>query len=527
MASTRRAASQATKQAASQAAATTVTTSRTSKVPAKPFKEVARMKDGERPGASTTATGPSQPGGAVPHSQADKRHASKCAVCDAKIVDGKDEAVFCEGLCQQWIHRYCAGVSKVHFERLAASAETKYECAACFCESQTKRARLLEDAVALLQVEFTELHNAIGSLQKLQSLEETLKILSLEVDRLRESCEGLSHSCSHRDLPGRTKTFHHQKSVNHFEQQSSESGPMLPQGGNGGRGGRGRGGNMAGGKGRGRGRGSAGGRGSGLGQADVAMKPGGNGDSDRQSVNNARRWEEKKKSKRVRISGARKIWGTLRATTAVAVKNAIFSITKIPTEEFVVKRKYKSSPYTTKWWFVIRGEESMLKKLEAVWPSMFLQTTWKLEDVFIYSELSLQSGESQTPPANLSTPCVPLPSNNSIPGHSEDSNAVSQCSGGDNATMSLQHVDEIISLDVTPQPHNIISQCSTNDNATVSPQLTAEPVLQPPSYSSASLEEPTIPSSGSVSQSSTSAIVSPATDSFLDVLTGPLVQLTQ
>ena len=58
----------------------------------------------------------------------------------------------------------------------------------------------------------------------------------------------------------------------------------------------------------------------------------------------------------------------------------------------------------------------MLKKLEAEWPSMFLQTTWKLEDVFTYSELSLQSGESQTPPANLSTPCVPLPSNNSIPG---------------------------------------------------------------------------------------------------------------
>ena len=68
---------------------------------------------------------------------------------------------------------------------------------------------------------------------------------------------------------------------------------------------------MAGGKGRGRGRGSAGGRGSGLGQADVAMKPGGNVDSDRQSVNNARRCEEKKKPKHVRISGARKVWSTL------------------------------------------------------------------------------------------------------------------------------------------------------------------------------------------------------------------------
>jgi len=99
----------------------------------------------------------------------------------------------------------------------------------------------------------------------------------------------------------------------------------------------------------------------------------------------------------------------------------------------------------------------MLKKLEAEWPSMFLQTTWKLEDVFTYSELSLHSGESQTPAANLSTPGVPLPSNSSIHGHSEDNTAVSQCSGGDNATMFLQHVDETISLDVIPQPHNIIS----------------------------------------------------------------------
>ena len=28
----------------------------------------------------------------------------KCAVCDNKIVDGKDEALFCEGGCQLWMH---------------------------------------------------------------------------------------------------------------------------------------------------------------------------------------------------------------------------------------------------------------------------------------------------------------------------------------------------------------------------------------------------------------------------------------
>ena len=80
-----------TRKAASQAAAMMVTTSRSSKVSARPFKEVARTKDGERPAITTAATtataaGPSQTGGAVPHSQADKRHASKCVVCDAKIV---------------------------------------------------------------------------------------------------------------------------------------------------------------------------------------------------------------------------------------------------------------------------------------------------------------------------------------------------------------------------------------------------------------------------------------------------------
>ena len=149
-------------------------------------------------------------------------------------------------------------------------------------------------------------------------------------------------------------------------------------------------------------------------QADVAVKPDGIGESGKQSANVARKCEEKEKPKRVKISGARKIWGTLRATTAVAVKNAIFSIAKIPTEEFVVKRKYKSNPNTSKWWFVIRGEESMLKKLEDEWPSVFLQTAWKLMDLFTYSEFSSQPEGSQTPAANLSTPRVPLLSNNSI-----------------------------------------------------------------------------------------------------------------
>ena len=41
-----------------------------------------------------------------------------CGVCKNKIVDGKDEALYCEGRCQSWMHRYCTGVSKIQFEEL-------------------------------------------------------------------------------------------------------------------------------------------------------------------------------------------------------------------------------------------------------------------------------------------------------------------------------------------------------------------------------------------------------------------------
>ena len=36
---------------------------------------------------------------------------TKCAICNQDIVDGKDQALLCEGTCKGWFHRYCAGVS--------------------------------------------------------------------------------------------------------------------------------------------------------------------------------------------------------------------------------------------------------------------------------------------------------------------------------------------------------------------------------------------------------------------------------
>ena len=37
-----------------------------------------------------------------------------CDVCCRKILDGKEEAVQCEGVCSLWFHRYCAGISAIY-----------------------------------------------------------------------------------------------------------------------------------------------------------------------------------------------------------------------------------------------------------------------------------------------------------------------------------------------------------------------------------------------------------------------------
>ena len=47
----------------------------------------------------------------------------KCSVCIQNIVDGKDQALFCEGHCKRWFHRKCAGISVAQFNALCLCVE--------------------------------------------------------------------------------------------------------------------------------------------------------------------------------------------------------------------------------------------------------------------------------------------------------------------------------------------------------------------------------------------------------------------
>ena len=114
------------------------------------------------------------------------------------------------------------------------------------------------------------------------------------------------------------------------------------------------------------------------------------------------------------VLGARKVWGTLRSTTVSAVANAICSVTNIPTTDISIKRKFKSRPNDNRvkrWWFVLRGEESTLQKLEGCWNQLQLQTNWKLEPVLRFSD---EAACTESDQSTSSTTVTDVISNDSI-----------------------------------------------------------------------------------------------------------------
>ena len=119
---------------------------------------------------------------------------------------------------------------------------------------------------------------------------------------------------------------------------------------------------------------------------------------------------------KIRVEGKRKVWGTLKATTASAISSTIKLITKI--EGLNVKRKFTKgsrSPQAngpndvSKWWFIISGDESLLDRLSKEWAAVKLQTNWSIEPVFAYDSNSLPLHNSHAMPLMQSEPTEEMP----------------------------------------------------------------------------------------------------------------------
>ena len=85
---------------------------------------------------------------------------------------------------------------------------------------------------------------------------------------------------------------------------------------------------------------------------------------------------------RIKVSGVRRIWGTLRSCTQGTVKNVLKRFTTV-CDKVEIRRKYKSSKNgksANRWWFILRAPENILCTLESEWESVQNQTNWKLEE---------------------------------------------------------------------------------------------------------------------------------------------------
>ena len=83
-----------------------------------------------------------------------------CAVYLKEIIDGKHEAIFCEGHCKMWYHRGCASVSQKLLQELTVSEEP-FLCLMCSRASFKEELDQLKSEIAFLKSEL----KAIPSMQ--------------------------------------------------------------------------------------------------------------------------------------------------------------------------------------------------------------------------------------------------------------------------------------------------------------------------------------------------------------------------
>ena len=274
-----------------------------------------------------------------------------CTMCCMTIQESSDsrngqDALFCEGSCQKWYHRWCAGVCLEDFKILSNSSEPFF-CTACTVRKQNDTISLLRSGIEVLKNEVIELRAVVTSLCSNVTPPDPTYLEAAQVQTKKSSSE-----CSE---PPRNVVLRRKNGRG--------------KGGNGGSGGIG-------------GSGGNGGSGGIVGNGGIG-RSGGIGGSG--GIWGSDRVNRDGQPRRVPVTGARKIWGTVKYATAASVTSTLKTLAKLPVDAVFVKRKYKTAQNNKKqvvrWWFVVRGDERVLKDLESNWGSVSIQTAWKLEPV--------------------------------------------------------------------------------------------------------------------------------------------------
>lgn len=100
-----------------------------------------------------------------PSPSAQKGDESQCAIC-LKVIEDRsansegEDSVFCEGTCQRWLHRTCAGLTDPAFDDLRNS-DDRFYCYQCFVASHTSEIKDLRNTIAELTKELSTLRSLL------------------------------------------------------------------------------------------------------------------------------------------------------------------------------------------------------------------------------------------------------------------------------------------------------------------------------------------------------------------------------
>ena len=260
-----------------------------------------------------------------------KRKSDPCAVCNKAIVDGRDEALFCEGKCQAWLHRCCASVSSEQHKLLTASTEP-FLFPTCGQEHNQAQIAELKNTVEALKLELSQLKKAFSDVQDQATQPTSINSKSyagaVATDRKTRSTK---RRPTVTDAWKRSKPTH----------QSSKRPPNSTS------------------------------------SAPGTAPPGNNAASNSAAQSN-----------RARVEGARRIWGTVKSCTVGTVKSVIQRFCNVESSLRVRRKTSKLSPDSNRirWWFVLHGDETLLTSLESQWETVNMQTSWKLQPCFMQTE---------------------------------------------------------------------------------------------------------------------------------------------
>ena len=334
-----------------------------------------------------------------------------CDGCCSAIVEDQDEAIQCEGTCQKWHHRLCAGVSKFHYDELASSPRA-FICWLCSNSLHSAAIQNLQQEIESLKASMAaNIESSRAEIAALKKDNADLKAaFERKLSQLPVNCNApsgdtstttatMSYASAVRQdqpndrRPGRNRRQRQNRNRNQ-QRNSGNAAPIRETEAN-----------------------------ETAASQNSRTAPG--SQSDRSIVAGPKE----------AVKGARRVWGTLRSATSTSVKNSIVHLTKSNASDIHVKRKFQSTRSGKgKWWFILRGNEDCLQALENDWEAVKFQTGWQLE--YCTKPIVIPSPTDPLPATPMATTQCETPANHqseSLTFQVSNSSDVSDSPDGDNA----------------------------------------------------------------------------------------------